>query len=246
MTDGAKSPAVLPSLDGLEVLDDATFGALHVLCRALRVEDSNLTGTLEAILGSVTSAVPSADHAGLNLLERGRFEPQATYGAAPPPLDALQQRTGTGPCIDCSRDQVTVELRDTRTETRWPEFARAAEDLGVRAMFCVPLWVDERRLGSLSLYAEAPSTFDDAARRIAELYATHAALALFEAQRAEQLRRAVVSRDVIGQAKGILMCRHRMTADQAFDLLKKASQASNRKLVNVAEAVAAAGELPDL
>lgn len=244
-TGSATPRASLSELDGLDALDDVTFGALHVLCRALHVDDAHLDGTLHAILTSATEAVPAADHAGLNLMLRGSFEPQATVGVAPPRLDALQQRTGAGPCIDSSREQVTMEVTDMRRETRWPDFARAAVDLGVYAMLCVPLWVDERRLGSLSLYAGTPRAFDGNATRMAELYATHAALALLDAQRVEQMRRAIESRDVIGQAKGVLMCRHNVTADQAFQLLRNASQASNRKLVDVAESVAATGELPN-
>lgn len=236
--------AALSELDGLDVLDDVTFGALHVLCRALHVNDPSLAVTLEAILTSATVAVPAADHAGLNLLIGRNFQPQATIGAAPPKLDALQQRNGTGPCIDASREQDTIEVTDMRTDTRWPEFAHAAVELGVHSMLCVPLWVDERRLGSLSLYAGSPAAFDGNARRLAELYATHAALALLEAQRAEQMQRAIASRDLIGQAKGVLMCRHHITAEQAFDVLKRASQVHNRKLVDIAETVAGTGELP--
>jgi hypothetical protein len=111
-------------------------------------------------------------------------------------------------------------------------------------MLCVPLWVDDRRLGSLSLYAGAPGAFDANAKRLADLYATPGALALLEAQRADQLQRAMVSRDVIGQAKGVLMERYRITADEAFTLLKAASQKVNRRVVDVAEDLAATRVLP--
>lgn len=230
-------------LDGLRALDGVAVDALQVLCRALRVEQADLEGTLDAVVRSATAAVPAAEHAGLNLLVRGHFEPQATVGEAPPPLDALQQRTGSGPCIDASRDQVTIQIGDMRTEGRWANFARAAVDLGVHAMLCVPLWVDDRRMGSLSLYASVAEAFDGGAARLAELYATHAALALFEAQRVDQMQRAIESRDIIGQAKGVLMCRLQITAEQAFDVLKRASQTRNRRLVDVAELVAATGEV---
>jgi GAF domain-containing protein len=247
-----QSPALPPDdtagslgdLHGLGVLSDAQFSALHVLCRALRVGEADLAGTLAAILSSVTSAVAGADHAGLNLLTRGRFEPQATLGPAPAPLDALQQRSGTGPCIDASRDQVSVEIDDMTRDERWPEFAAAAVDLGVRSMLCVPLWVDDRRLGSLSLYADTAEAFDATAKRLADLYATHAAVALLDAQRTDQLRRALASRDLIGQAKGVLMERHRITADAAFAMLTDASKNTNRKVTDIAEAVALTGVLP--
>ena len=236
--------AALSDLDGLRALGDPEFSALQVLCRSLRIKDADLEGTLVAILTAATSAISGADEAGLNLLTSGRFEPQATLGAAPPQLDSLQQRTGTGPCIDSSRDQVSVHIDDFSTERRWPNFAASAVKLGIHAMLCVPLWVDDRRLGSLSLYAHSAAAFDDSSKRLADLYATHGAVALLEAQRADQLQRAIVSRDVIGQAKGILMERHRITADQAFTLLKGVSQKLNAKITEVAETLAATGELP--
>lgn len=211
----------------------------------MHVADANLDQTLSAILGSATSVITHADHAGLNLLVRGRFEPQATVGSAPDPLDALQQRTGVGPCIDASRDQTGIDVDDMADESRWPDFTAEALRLGVHAIFCVPLWVDHRRMGSLSLYAEKPRAFDDTAKRLAALYATHAAIALLEAQRTDQLRRALASRDVIGQAKGILMAQRRITADQAFTLLAQASRATDAKVVDIAEHVAATGALPE-
>lgn len=234
----------LADLEGLGVLGDSEFTALHVLCRALHVDEADLHGTLTAVLTSATTAIRGADHAGLNLLTRGGFEPQATVGKAPPPLDELQKRTGVGPCIDASRDQVRIDVEDMADDARWPQFATAAVGLGVHAMLCVPLWVDDRRLGSLSLYAESRGAFDTTAKRLADLYATHSALALLEAQRTEQMRRALANRDLIGQAKGVLMTRYRITADDAFDRLRTASQRTNRKVVAVAEIVATTGDLP--
>jgi GAF domain-containing protein len=237
-------PLALSDLDGLRALGDKEFDALHVLCRSLHVEEADLEGTLVAILTAATTAINGADEAGLNLFTSGKFEPQATTGKAPPQLDALQQRTSRGPCIDASRKQVSIHIDDLSVDHRWPEFASAAMKLGIHAMLCVPLWVDDRRLGSLSLYARSAEVFDDSAKRFADLYATHGALALLEAQRADQLQRAIASRDVIGQAKGVLMERHRITAEQAFALLKGASQRLNRKVAEVAELLAATGDLP--
>lgn len=228
---------------GLLDLDDAQFDTLKVLSRALHVKEADLPQTLEAILSAATSVIRCADHAGVNLLVRDRLEPQATVGSAPPRLDELQQRTGVGPCFDASRHQCVVSVADMAGESRWPEFAAAATTLGVHSMLCVPLWVDDRRLGSLSLYGAAPEAFDAAAAQLADLYATHAAVALADAQRTDQLRRAMANRDVIGQAKGVLMERHRITGDEAFEMLKEASRRLNRKIVDVAETLAHSGEL---
>ena len=226
-------------------VDPQAWSALDRLSRALHVRGADLQETLEAILRSACEVVPGADVAGLNLLVRGKFVPQAVFGEAPHELDLVQQSTAVGPCIDASRDQELVRSTDLSTETRWPEFAARGMELGVQSLLCVPLWVDDTRLGSLSLYSTSSQTaFDDHARVLAELFATHAALALADAQRVTHLRQALVNRDVIGQAKGVLMTRLGITADDAFARLSSASQTLNMKLVKVAEAVSVTGELP--
>ena len=113
-------------------------------------------------------------------------------------------------------------------------------------MLCVPLWIDERGLGALSLYADQPAAFSDPHERVAVLLAAFAALALAEAQRAGQMHDALGNRDIIGQAKGVLMERHRITADAAFGVLSRVSQAENRKLAEVARRLVETGELPDV
>ena len=225
-------------------VEPAQWSALNWLSRALHVKHADLEDTLEAILARATTVISGAKAAGLNLMVGGRFEPQAVHGVQPPVLDALQKRLGTGPCIDASRDQVTIRVEDMNGDDRWPEYAKLAIELGVYSMLCLPLYVDDLRLGSLSLYGSEPRAFDGTVTQLAELFAAHSALALSEAQRALHLRRALNNRDVIGQAKGILMERHRITSDQAFELLSRASQTANRKLADLAEALVTTGELP--
>ena len=159
-------------------------------------------------------------------------------------LDHLQQKLGDGPCVNAARRQSIVQIDDTRQDGRWPDFAADAASLGVRSMLCVPLWVDERCLGALSLYADQAAAFTDLHGRVTTLLATFAALALAEAQRAEQMHAALINRDVIGQAKGILMERHHITADAAFGYLTRISQAENTKLAAIAAQLVATGELP--
>lgn len=248
--DGASSPraAIRPAVEGvaegLADLDDVTWSSLEQLGRVLQVQEAGLQATLVAVLTAAVELIDGAQAAGLNLYEKGKFAPQAVLGVAPPQLDELQQRTGVGPCIEASREQCTIALTDTRRDERWPTFTAAAVRLGVLSMLCVPLWVDDRRLGSLSLYAPTAEAFTGAATRLAGLYATHAALALADAQRTEQLHRVIANRDVIGQAKGILMATRGLRAEEAFDVLVTTSQRLNRKLVEVAEVLAATGALP--
>ena len=216
---------------------------MEVLARALHVRDAQLQPTLDAIVSAAASALNAGREAGLILLERGKLVPRAVSGRAPLYLDLQQQQAGEGPCIEAARRQVVIRIDDTRSDPRWPGFMAEARGHGVVSQLCIPLWVDERGLGALSLYAAGPSAFTDLDERITTMFATLAALALADALRAEQMRAAVVNRDVIGQAKGILMERHRITADAAFALLAEASQRKNVKLTEVAAYLVETGEL---
>ena len=221
----------------------ASWSVLEQLARALRVPEADLQGTLDAIARTAVETISPAKYAGVNLYERGKFVPQAVAGGPPLVLDVLQQETGIGPCIDASRDQVTIRVDDIATETRWPEYTERAQALGVASMLCVPLYVDDQQLGSVSLYATDLAAFTLADEYVARLFAAQAALALAEAHRADQMRQALSSRDVIGQAKGILMERHRITADEAFAMLSEHSQRANRKLADVARVLTETGAL---
>lgn len=223
--------------------NDQVFKSLDILARALHVKNAELQPTLDAIVSTAVNALSPVRHAGLITVARGDLVPQATTGTPPQRLDRLQQKLGAGPCVDAAQQQTVIRIEDTCAESRWPDFCGAAAGLGVRSMLCVPLRVDERCLGTLSLYAEDRCAFDDHHEQITTLLATLAALALADAQRADQLHTALRNRDVIGQAKGILMERHRITADTAFSYLSQASQAVNVKLAAVALHLVETGEL---
>jgi GAF domain-containing protein len=212
-----------------------------LLARALQVQDARLEPTLDAIVA--TAAALSNFDAGVALMRGTELEPQAATGRGPHLLDIEQQRTGTGPCVDAARSQHPVHVVDTRSEARWGDFGMHAAGLGVLSMLCFPLWVAERSLGSLSLYADRPDAFDAQDERIAMICATLAAVALADAQRTEHLLTALHSRDTIGQAKGILIERHRMTPDQAFAALADVSQRRNRKLTVVAQHLVETGAM---
>jgi GAF domain-containing protein len=218
--------------------------SLDILARALHVKDAELQPTLQAIASTAVSMLSPARYAGLTIFSRGELIPRASSGEPPLLLDRLQQKLGDGPCINAARHQSIFRIEDTRQDERWPEFSAEAARLNVRSMLCVPLWADERGLGALSLYGDQAAAFTDLHERVTTLLATFAALALAEAQRADQMHDALGNRDVIGQAKGILMERHGVTADAAFSVLSRVSQAENMKLAEIARRLVETGKLP--
>jgi len=220
--------------------------SLEIMARALHVKNAELQPTLEAIASTAVTMLSPARYAALTVLARGELIPRASTGEPPLLLDRLQQRLGDGPCVNAAKRQSVFRIDDTREDLRWPEFCAEAARLNVRSMLCVPLWIDERGLGALSLYADQAAAFSESHERITILLATFAALALAEAQRADQMHDALSSRDVIGQAKGILMERHGVTADAAFSVLSRVSQAENIKLAEVARRFVETGDLPSV
>jgi len=218
--------------------------SLEIMARALHVKNAELQPTLEAIAATAVTMLSPARYAALTVLSRGELIPRASTGETPLLLDRLQQRLGDGPCIDAAKHQSVFRIDDTREELRWPEFCAEAARLNVHSMLCVPLWVDERGLGALSLYADQVAAFGDPHERVTILLATFAALALADAQRANQMHDALGNRDIIGQAKGILMERHGVAADAAFGVLSRVSQAENMKLAEIARRFVETGALP--
>ena len=216
---------------------------LERVTRALNAASTDRATTLDAILSLAVDTIEPARDAGVILLERGKLWPQASTAAAPHELDVFQQHAGVGPCIEAAQRQVPLFIEDTLNDKRWPEFGRRADSGGIRSMLCVPLCIGARRFGTLSLYSPIKNAFTGDHLPMAVLFAASSAVALDDARQVEQFNAAVRSRDVIGQAKGILMERRRLTAQAAFDCLVLASQAANIKLAVVADHLVNTGEL---
>jgi GAF domain-containing protein len=214
------------------------------LARSLQQEDT-LQETLRGIVVGAVDTVPGAQYAGLSEVKaRREINTPAWTNELVRAVDAVQYETGQGPCLDAIYLQQTVRVSDMGSDNRWPEFAKRAQQLGVGSMLSFQLYLVGDNLGALNLYNREPGAFDDDSEHVGLLFASHAAVAMAGAQRNEQLNQAMRTRDLIGQAKGILMERHKLTADQAFMLLVRTSQVTNRKLRDIADRLTTVGELP--
>ena len=231
-----------------QTLDEADalgpWSTVEQLVRTLRAPTADPADLVSRICGEAARIVPAAADAGVIVTDpdRSLLTVFAT-GPVPEALDQLQTRLGTGPCLTAARKQIVVRVHDVAADTRWAEFRAAAVERGVGSMLCVPLFVDDELLGTLSLYGERPDVFRDGAEPVARLLATLSAVALADSFHRTRMERALLNRDVIGQAKGILMHRHGVRADEAFALLRAHSQNTNRKLLAVAERVVETGTL---
>jgi transcriptional regulator with GAF, ATPase, and Fis domain len=231
-----------PSADPPTVGDDLA-AKLGELARALQVEEG-VEATLQAIVDTAVGTVPGAQYAALSVVEHRReIHTRAGTAELTFQVDRIQYDTGQGPCLSTVYEQHTVHLPNMITETRWPLFTRRTAELGVLSMLSFQLYVQRDRLGALNLYSAQQHAFGDDSEHVGLFFALHSAVAMSGAQQLEHLTRAAAARDIIGQAKGILMERYKLTADQAFAVLARASQDTNTKLVEVARYLAAAGEL---
>jgi GAF domain-containing protein len=218
----------------------ATFARL-----ALEMHDAD--GVEETVQAVVEFALHAVDcqHAGVALYTKGGY-PEVPVVTDPTVAEIYQfQMDGeAGPLVDCMRTQATVLVPDTKSEQRWPEWAKKVLDLGVRSVLDVPLRTAAGTVGVLGLYSADPDAFGPDAEAIAHILARHASVAVATARREENLNLAVDARKLVGQAMGILMERYGLDGDRAFEVLKRYSQQTNTKLHDVARQLIDTRSLP--
>lgn len=206
--------------------------------------NGSVTETVDRVLEYALKAV-SCDYAGVVFMHgKSRVETTAATHPLVSDLGKLQLECGEGPNLDVLEDRFGLIVADTHEETRWPTWARAIADVGIRSMLSVRLYTSSTTIGSLNLYDEEPRKFDVADQEIAHVLARHAAVALSAARQTENLWQAIDSRKLVGQAQGILMERFDLNGDQAFAVLARYSQDKNIKLRAVAEMLVETRNLP--
>jgi GAF domain-containing protein len=200
---------------------------------------------LDQILHVATRLVPDAEDACIAIAFDDELQTVAAAGDTALAADDIQRALGHGPTHDVLTEQRTLRIADLATDPRWAAFGPLGAEIGVRAMLACPLPMPRKGLGVLSVYSSRPAAFDAAAELVLPVFAARAAIAIAYADTVTNLRRAIESRQVIGQAVGILMERHRLSPKQAFDTLVTASQQSHLKLRELAIRVSETGEEPN-
>jgi GAF domain-containing protein len=216
----------------------------------ISLADHSMPSLLDLVVRLAQRSLPGRPEASVTLIKGKRPHTTAFSGALAKELDESQYAHGYGPCLEAATTGDVVEVLDTRTDTRWPGYIEAATRHGCRSSLALPLPLHEGVTGGLNFYAREPAAFDDDSRERAPRLASYAAVAagnmlLYEdaISRAANLEVALRSRAVIDQAKGMLMERFRLTADQAFQALAQVSMESNRKVRDIAERFVESGEL---
>ncbi|MET8851885.1 GAF and ANTAR domain-containing protein [Amycolatopsis sp. NPDC004625] len=220
-------------------LDEVTL-AMESLTAMLDSE-LDLGQMLQAVCDHAVQVVPGADMASITLVRDGVPETVASTDQRAVNFDREQYRIGDGPCLRAAETGQPVRVGVGAVGDLWPQFVSAAEQLGVASFLAAPLTVDEDMSGAVNLFGFGEHGFSELGTKILELYTATVVIGLRSARRyfaarelVDQLNRALETRAVIDQAKGILMAAHRITAEEAFQRLVKRSQDGNRKLHEVA------------
>ena len=217
---------------------------------SMDLSEHSLDSMLQNVADLTKQVMPGETETSISVLVADKAASLVYTGQLALELDESQYGRGYGPCLHAAGTGEPVEVDDTRTETRWADYMRVAAERGCGSSLSVPLIRPDRFAAGLNIYAREPAAFDADARRSAERFARFAGVAVANMQAyqdtralADNLQQALDSRAVIERAKGILMERHKLTADQAFMLLAQASMGTNRKLRDVAEHLSTTGDL---
>ncbi len=202
---------------------------------------------LRDLIEGATRSVPGAQYAGITVTpKRRRSQSAAATHRYPVMLDEIQSRRQQGPCLTAAGLQDTVRIDDLDADERWPLYRKDAIKLTpIRSILSYGMFRDGGTTAALNFYAEPVRAFDDESVDLGLIFATHTAMVWDMMRRDQQFRSALVSRDIIGQAKGRLMERLDIDADEAFHRLKQMSQESNTQITQIAQQIVS-GDSPQL
>ncbi len=211
---------------------------------ALLPSDETMESTLQRVAELACATIVGCGSAGVSILENSKVSTAAATDDFALKIDHDQYENREGPCLQALSTQEVVKVDDVASDARWPRFAEAAARDGLGSVLSLPLSVGEQPAGALNLYSKTPNSFGDDSEPLGTLFAGHASVAISNARvyasavrLAEQLKEAIKTREVIGEAKGILMAREGVGEDEAFEMLKKVSQNKNLKLRDIAQKV---------
>lgn len=204
------------------------------------LEAHQMTDTLARIVQLAVETLDACEFAGISFVEGQTVTSPASSGEVPEIVDRIQSETQEGPCIDAIKMHHLFITGDLAAESRWPQFsARAHRETGVSSILSLRLFAAENTMGSLNLYSTRKDAFGTTDIALGEVFATHAAVAMAASRQQEGLLVRAEHRDVIGQAKGVIMASTGCSPEAAFGVLVRQSQHENRKVYEIAAEVAA-------
>lgn len=210
----------------------------------LLVSDETIQSALDLVCSLAAATLPGTLGAGVTLIKEGKKSTAAYSDEIVKRADALQYELDEGPCLAAWKQKATIRIDSMETERRWPKWCPAAAAMGMGSALSVPLLVREEPRGAIKVYSGSPHSYDEYGEQILWMFGQQAAAVLAnvqayaEAQQiGQQLKEALQNRDIIGEAKGILMERETIDDERAFAILREISQRRNAKLRDVARKI---------
>jgi GAF domain-containing protein len=235
-------PAFAPPSVG----DASEVGALLGQMGAVLLSAETIDTTVELVTALAAETIPGTAGAGVTVMDGRGVRSVAASNPLVEQADTLQYRFEAGPCITAASERITVRVDDVATDDRWPDWCTAVAPLGVRSVLSVPLAAGGSSIGAIKVYSDRPGEFDERAEQVLELFARQAAVLLANTltlagvdRTNNQLTEALQNRDLIGQAKGILLARGAADDTEATAMLITAASHSKTKLHDVARRLVA-------
>jgi GAF domain-containing protein len=226
---------------------DRLSATVSSLSSTLLTDDANLHDGLRRVALAGCALLDKCSSASISLIERRRPSTVAATDDVALALDHAQYDVGDGPCLTAAAERRTIRIDVVATDRRWPIFSQAAIDQGISCSLSVPLRLTDGDLsGGLNIYGDHANGFSESDEQVAAVFAAHASIVVANARAywaafelTQHLTAAMETRAVIEQAKGMLMTTYEVDAEAAFDMLRRRSQAENRKLHDIAAEMAA-------
>jgi GAF domain-containing protein len=234
-----RAPGLIAATVGA-MADDADVALAKEFGEIARIliAEADPHATLQRVVSLAVETIDGCEHAGISVIEGRKVTSPASSDEVPAIVDRIQSDTGEGPCVDAIKEHEVFQTGRLSEEARWPNFTpRAIAESRVESILSLRLFVAEGTMGALNLYSTQPDAFDERDVAVATVFAAHAAVAWSTSQTIENLRAGMVTRQLIGQAVGLLMVRQGMSESDALEALRRASQRLNVKLRQVAESI---------
>jgi GAF domain-containing protein len=204
----------------------------------------SVSTAVELVTTLAVATMPGTAGAGVTLVDQAGKRTAAASDPIVEEADRRQYELDEGPCLSATMERSVVRIDDLHTESRWPRWREAVAALGLRSVLSSPLIAGEDSIGAIKVYSRDVAAYDDGAEHLLAMFAEQAATLLANVrslqdaqQLSAQLKEALAQRDLIGQAKGVLIAQGAADEQSAFRMLSSASQRSNMRFHEVARRV---------
>ena len=220
------------------------LAAVFARMSGLLLSEETVDRALGVLSALAQETVPGATGAGVSMLDGQRRKSSGSTDDRVRQADDLQYELDEGPCLAAAAGRRLVRIDDLGADPRWPLWASAAAELGLKAAMSAPLVAGDVSMGAIKVYADEPGSFDNRSEQLLTLFAAQAAMLVAHIESAERtrrlsdgLRQAIHGRDVISMAKGVLMGRHAVDEDTAFGMLLARCQQDGAPLADAARGI---------